>query len=1098
MPSNELRPGVQSILSDGNLTIPQATTAGNSSILIIGFANNGPVNNPMAIGDATAAFAASERNAVLQNTLFGYIDDPASGKARLGAKFFEALRANVSGTPDIRVMRLGAPTDAAVDGQTRGDGRAYGFLTAGGANAVRIMGRWASKLYHRVHAKVDGSFLTLTYGALQSRYDLRTFPTHSDLVNAINLDPVATQFAIAEAVTTADTALTTAERKGTAGDLVVGTQIIDIKTAQVVQQILNTAADEDNYFRVLGATSPGDFREAQALLGEALYDVYVSDLGTQTTTFTPSSDAGSSTFTSGDALFIPRFTRVQLTQTVGAAGYEVNNPFPGVTAALSIEANIAGGGGLAQAARADKVLTTLEDDIEGRFRSTFLGAIKVSKIEQISDDDTAWTVENADGGATETVTEIHLVDAGKAVTLRRDDTGTEFSALRVTIPRSEPIPGGFYFGIHTGDLNTSGALDIFVWDPDEGTNGKWIELGDTDSDDAVDDAAYLTDGTVSAPDTMQTSGFVAIKQYARLARIRRNTGATGDLKFLFNIVDGASATTSGLKLFSIIPLHPEAFFQPLNATTDGFNDISYTVSSDLVSDQRIPLTASSTVPSDADLINLAAYEGIVYRGSTDGSANDIGSTHVPPVITFRVATAAEEISATATDFVVQCLSTQETQATCKIADLNKIKYSATLNTDGSLQIANLIRDFGFDAITSRFGAKLLLNGWTDDVWGNGFLAVDLDDPSGIVKANGVIEADDEGYVANRWKFTYTQEVGAGATLAIQEGFLGSSGGLNGKSGRDFSNMSIDEKQMALSAALANIEGYPVDIVVLSGMYLDDVVERDQGVYNAGFHHTLHGWLQRSIADRHEAMGVISVKPFDLGQINGSKVGQYADRLTNLNGAANSAANVMEAFQAVSGCMSVVVGEPLFNTGMGGSYNSTSEASYAGLLASLRVADSTTNKRIRGASRMRFGFTKAQQDALMRHRFAVVDSAGFGGPPAVLDGVTAANNSSELDRSDYTRIATVRTIFEMLQAVRATAAPYVGQPNHPTVTQSLKFGVQKVVDDYIAAGYIVAGKSTVSADLRDQVNGNVRITLDIKPAIEIRRIIVTTSLRPTLD
>lgn len=1097
MPSNEPRPGVRTILSDGNLNIPQPSLTGNSSILIIGFANNGPVNNPIAIADASKAFAMSEKNAVLRNTLFGYIDDPESGNARLGAKFFEALRGAVTGTPDIRVMRLGAPTNAAVDGQTRGDGRAYGFLTAGGANAVRLMGRWASKLYHKVHAKVDGSFLTLTYGALQSRYDLRTYPTHSDLVNAVNLDPVASQFVIAEAVKTADTALVTKERKGSAGDLVIGTRIVDLKTVQVVQQILNSAADEDVYFRVAGATEPGAWRDARAILGDAVHDFYVSDIGTQTTTFTPSADAGSKSFTSGDALFIPRYTRVQLAQTVGAAGYEVNNPFPGVTAALAIEANITGGAGLAQAARADKVLTTLDDDIEGQYRSTFLGAINVSKIEQISDDDTAFTPENADGGATETVTEIHLADAGTAVTLRRDDTGTEFSALRVTIPRSEPIPGGFYVGVHTGDSNTSGALDIFVWDPDEGAGGKWIEIGDTDADDSVDDAAYISDGAASGSDTMQQSGFIAIKQYARLARIRRNTGASGDLKFLFNIVDGVSATTANLKLFSIIPLHPEVFFQPTNGTADGFNDISYTISSDEVTGRRVTLTASSTVPTDADLVGLSAYEGIVYRGSTDGAAVDIGTMHVPPVITFRVSAAAEEISVTSTDYVVQTLSTQETQATCKIADLNKIKYSATLNGDGALQVANLVRDFGFDSVTGRFGAKLLLNGWTDDVWGNGCLVVDLENGRGILKANGVVEADDEGYVANRWKITYTEEVGANATLAIREGYLGSSQ-LGGKSGRDFSNMSVSEKQMALAAALENIEGYPVDIVVLSQMYLDDVVEKDQGVYNAGYHWTLHDWLVRSIANRHEAMGVISVKPFDLGQINGVKTGQYVDRLTSLSGPANSAANVMESFDATSGCMSVVVGEPLFNTGMGGSYAGTSEAAYAGLLSSLRVADATTNKRVRGASRMRFGFTKSQQNVLMRHRYAVVDSAGFGGPVAVLDGVTAARNQGELDRSDYTRVATVRTVFEMLQAVRAAATPFIGMPNHPTVLQNLKFAVSNIVDDYVEAGFIRRGKSDVEADLRDLVNGNVKITLEIVPAIEIRTITVTTSLRPTLD
>jgi hypothetical protein len=281
------------------------------------------------------------------------------------------------------------------------------------------------------------------------------------------------------------------------------------------------------------------------------------------------------------------------------------------------------------------------------------------------------------------------------------------------------------------------------------------------------------------------------------------------------------------------------------------------------------------------------------------------------------------------------------------------------------------------------------------------------------------------------------------------------------------------------------------------MYLDDVVETDQGTFNAGFHAILHDWLERQIADRHETMGVISVKPFDLGQITGSKKREYVNRLTNVNTGSNSAAAVMEAFNATMGCMSVTAGEAVFNGGITGGYTTTCEAAYAGLLTSIGIAQATTNKRIRGAARVRFGFTRTQQDLLMRHRYAVIDQDGSNGPVAVLDGVTAARNMGQFDRSDYIRLATVRTVYELMQSVRDVARPFIGQPNHPNVLQSLRFQVQKAVDVFSEAGFIVDGKSTVTANLADQVNGDVRITLDIRPAIEIRRITVTTSLRPEL-
>jgi hypothetical protein len=314
-------------------------------------------------------------------------------------------------------------------------------------------------------------------------------------------------------------------------------------------------------------------------------------------------------------------------------------------------------------------------------------------------------------------------------------------------------------------------------------------------------------------------------------------------------------------------------------------------------------------------------------------------------------------------------------------------------------------------------------------------------------------------------------------------------------------MGIADKRRALQGALRMIEGYDADVIVITDMYLDDVVHLQGGnAVNAGFHTILHDHLVEQIRGNHETVGVVAVKPFDPGRqsLNPVSVTGYVTQLTNVNAGSLSAASVMEAFSSTYGCISVVCGEPRFNTGFGGGYSASSEAAYAGLMTSIKPAESTTNKPVRGTFGMRYTFLRKQHEQLMQARYAIVDQKTPGDAVLVIDGVTSARNNGPQDRSDWVRLSTVRTTFEMLRGVRAIAETYIGSPNTPAVHNTLKHEIQVVVDDYINRGWILDGSSKVVANTADRINGNVFIQLSIVPALEIRRIIVTTSLRPQLD
>lgn len=1085
MPNLEKLPGLENIISDGGLAIPPKNPLLNGSILIIGFANNGPVNTPVVINDPGTAFATTRDNAIAGNALFGNM----TASAQLGRKYYEALKANVTGNSDIRVMRLGLPTVTNDDTKARGDGRTSGFLRIGGTNAIRLVGKWAGNLYDSVTATTTTTTLTLSYGGALGSVSQSTF-THSDYnslveyVDAINLSD-ASAYLIAEVVENDISAETTVTASGASTS--VSQAITRVTQIDLVQQIAPTITGGtglqgvdnvtvDSLLKFSGTRET--FSRGKFEAGPGSYQAYTGAI------------SGSPAIV-GASVFVPKYVFNEVSQYVSGG----NNPFP-VSLPLGALTSEAG------TSEATKMASDYSNVTQTgtQMHNTILGGLRVSSLDTVTSATQAFAATATDpylvtndGAGTHDVTiGIPALTNSRGVSGDTDyvaatdnsfplhNIAGAFNALIVNTPGGQQLPGGFYIGVgEANDAGTPAAPAIYYWDYGIATPA-WVAVG------------TVTDGTTN----LTVSGFLSIA----LTGAMEKAAAVGSGMRWAIVQNALTAATAG-KINSIIPVHPESYGRPVHYSARGnFSDININVAwgSGKTNQAGLKLSAPltwGTKPGLGTIGTMAVNDGWVY-----GNVSTIvtAALYQPTIVTFKI-----PANKTITTMVSSYYQNVEATSTGYGPNLdNLLIYDSGIDGNVTIEAAEEARRFGFSDATA-FGSDIISNGGIGDVWGTGYIVV----PRAPESANdffnfvtGTVETTNKTYETNYWRVKYLTTGVSGTTLDTTTGNLGLNGNLNGQAGNDYSGLSIAEKRQALKAALNLIDGYEADIYVLSQMFLDDTYEDENGqVIGAAFHEILHDFLLKTIKRNHESVGVLSVKPFDLHSrsLSAVDVARHYNNLTSTSAGGNSAANIMEAFDAQYGCVSVVAGEPAFNNN-GVQYFGTGEAAYAGLMSSIPVADGTTNKAIRGTNGLRYSFLREQHEGIMRHRYALLGRKSAGDGVLVIDGVTAARNSGVNDRSDFVRISTVRVVFELLQAVRAVAEPYIGRPNAPWSHNQLKFDVQKVIDDFRDANYIVDGSAQVQANLADRVNGNVFITLSVVPPLEIRRIIVSTSLRPSLE
>jgi len=339
-------------------------------------------------------------------------------------------------------------------------------------------------------------------------------------------------------------------------------------------------------------------------------------------------------------------------------------------------------------------------------------------------------------------------------------------------------------------------------------------------------------------------------------------------------------------------------------------------------------------------------------------------------------------------------------------------------------------------------------------------------------------------------------------------------------GKDGVFMEPDTIYEALQEAFELLENYEADIIVFPSVYIDSLkagfdASGSPGNVNCGYHTLINSFLRTLSEEYKETIGIISVSPYPgaaasqpgygynidkikgtTGQIKGDELTTYHTNLTAPDAAyPQRPATVMDSFESYRGLVSVCAFEVLFPKGVYNvPYYGTGECLYAGLLSSIPVAEGSTNKQLPTVSQLRYKLlSNSQLEKMVQMRYVTAAVRGTG-LPYLVDGMTAARNVSDSDRSDYVRVSTVRVVKTVLTDIRATARKYIGKPNDTIMQVALNDELKRLLNAKVEQGILAPGSSVaVSADATQRVLGELNVDLTLRLRFEIREVFVTTTL-----
>jgi len=170
---------------------------------------------------------------------------------------------------------------------------------------------------------------------------------------------------------------------------------------------------------------------------------------------------------------------------------------------------------------------------------------------------------------------------------------------------------------------------------------------------------------------------------------------------------------------------------------------------------------------------------------------------------------------------------------------------------------------------------------------------------------------------------------------------------------------------------------------------------------------------------------------------------------------------------------------------GSGYQSTMASMYGGFYSSLPSNSSPTNKTITGV-RAPFRISKTKLNALAKAHYVSVKQKEE--TLKISDAPTAAR-----PESDFVRLTTVRIVSEVVNATRAVAEPYIGEPNTAAARVALETGIVRELSRLQELGFVQRFEAKVTATVAQQIQGDATVELVIVPAFELKKITIITSL-----
>ncbi len=202
----------------------------------------------------------------------------------------------------------------------------------------------------------------------------------------------------------------------------------------------------------------------------------------------------------------------------------------------------------------------------------------------------------------------------------------------------------------------------------------------------------------------------------------------------------------------------------------------------------------------------------------------------------------------------------------------------------------------------------------------------------------------------------------------------------------------------------------------------------------------------------------------------------------------------------SGHVSVIAGPELgYNIpGKSSIYYTNGLVTYVALVSTLKPESAPTNKAVSGVVGMNYSLSLRQLNALSGAKY--VSFRVKNGAVYVTDGITTAPDivvGGLTNPSDYTRLSTLRITHAAINLVREVADPFVGEPSGIPQRNALNAAIKAGLDGMKRAGAIADYRFSVIQDRGAGVIGQSKVTLQLVPALENRKITVDVSLRPQL-
>jgi hypothetical protein len=165
--------------------------------------------------------------------------------------------------------------------------------------------------------------------------------------------------------------------------------------------------------------------------------------------------------------------------------------------------------------------------------------------------------------------------------------------------------------------------------------------------------------------------------------------------------------------------------------------------------------------------------------------------------------------------------------------------------------------------------------------------------------------------------------------------------------------------------------------------------------------------------------------------------------------------------------------------------SNGACAYAGALAQMDSWQAPTGRNVFNVQALRYNPNRVQLQDLIDQGLVSI-SLDFTRAPQWVDALTFAQASS-----DYTRVSTVRIVFDVMRMVRLASQPFIGQPASLENRNALETSITGGLRNFQQLGALLGSDFVVTYIPREN---RAEVDLVLQPAFEIRNIDVNVSLQ----